>query len=296
MTTVNGTPVNDFIHRAGDGRVVPVGYTDVTGVSTGDDVISGLPGDDILFGDSGHDSLDGGDGNDRLDGGSLNDTLTGGLGSDTFVFASGYGYDRVTDFTAADGDKVDLSAFTRIQLFSQIQAIATQVPIGPPLNTAVQLDFGNGNVVYLDGMYVSELTANDFILAPGPPQFEPPQLVLNTFGANTTAGGWVSQDLYPRALGDVNGDGRPDIVGFGAAGAYTALGQANGTFTGPILGRDGFGLAAGDWASQNLYPRVLGDVNGDGRADIVGFGAAGAYTALLGHRPMALRGTSIHSV
>ena len=110
--------------------------------------------------------------------------------------------------------------------------------------------------------------------------FAAPFLGLNGFGA--AAGGWVSQDLYPRALGDVNGDGRADIVGFGSTGGYTALGQADGTFAAPILGRIGFGagVAGGGWVSQDLYPRTLGDVNGDGNADIIGFGSAGAYTAL----------------
>ena len=103
---------------------------------------------------------------------------------------------------------------------------------------------------------------------------------LNGFGADVAGGGWASQDLYPRTLGDVNGDGRADIVGFGAAGAYTALGHADGTFAAPFLGLNGFGAAAGGWVSQDLYPRALGDVNGDDRADIVGFGSTGAYTAL----------------
>ena len=95
----------------------------------------------------------------------------------------------------------------------------------------------------------------------------------------------MSQDLYPRALGDVNGDGRADIVGFGSAGAYTALGQSNGTFAASILGLNGFGAAAGGWVSQDLYPRALGDVNGDGNADIVGFGSAGPTPRSA--RPMA---------
>ncbi len=64
MATVNGTAGNDFIHRAGDGRVPPAGYNNVTGVTIGDDVVNGLPGDDILFGDSGNDVLNGGGGDD----------------------------------------------------------------------------------------------------------------------------------------------------------------------------------------------------------------------------------------
>ena len=93
-----------------------------------------------------------------------------------------------------------------------------------------------------------------------------------------------SQDLYPRVLGDVNGDGRADIVGFGFAGIYTALGQADGTFAAPILALSGFGAgaAAGGWTSNDLYPRVLGDVNGDGRADIVGLAPPAYHRARTG--------------
>jgi hypothetical protein len=45
-----------------------------------------------------------------------------------------------------------------------------------------------------------------------------PTFELNAFGVN--AGGWSSQDSYPRELADVNGDVRADIVGFGHAGVY----------------------------------------------------------------------------
>src|SRR3954451_5258450 len=82
MATVNGTAGNDFIHRAGDGRVAPAGYTDITGVTTGDDVISALSGDDVVFGDSGNDALSGGNGDDLLNGGPGSDVLDGGAGAD----------------------------------------------------------------------------------------------------------------------------------------------------------------------------------------------------------------------
>ena len=76
MATVNGTIFNDFIHRAGDGQVAPVGFLDITGVTTGDDNINGLFGDDIIFGDSGDDVLNGGPGADSLNGGPGNDAAS----------------------------------------------------------------------------------------------------------------------------------------------------------------------------------------------------------------------------
>ncbi|MGE0259888.1 MAG: beta strand repeat-containing protein, partial [Alphaproteobacteria bacterium] len=73
MATVNGTAGKDFIHRLGDGRIVPAGYNEITGVTTGNDTINGFAGDDIIFGDSGNDVLNGGPGADQLDGGAGND-------------------------------------------------------------------------------------------------------------------------------------------------------------------------------------------------------------------------------
>jgi hypothetical protein len=55
-------------------------------------------------------------------------------------------------------------------------------------------------------------------------------LAIQNFGAGASAGGWASQDRYPRQLGDVNGDGRDDVVGFGEAGVLVALATGTGEF------------------------------------------------------------------
>ncbi len=106
--------------------------------------------------------------------------------------------------------------------------------------------------------------------------FTTPQLVVSNFGYN--AGGW-RVDQHPRFLADVNGDGRADIVGFGNAGVWVSLGQADGTFTAPQLVVNNFGYNAGGWRVDR-HPRFLADVNGDRRADIVGFGNAGVWVSL----------------
>ncbi|WP_298193803.1 calcium-binding protein [Novosphingobium sp.] len=78
------------------------------------DRINGDLGNDTLNGNAGDDRLNGGDGNDTLAGGTGADRLTGGLGADQFIFngndALGLrNVDRITDFSHAQGDVIDLS-------------------------------------------------------------------------------------------------------------------------------------------------------------------------------------------
>ena len=119
------------------------------------------------------------------------------------------------------------------------------------------------------GVYVSQATGNGHFAAP---TFE-----LAAFGPG--AGGWSSDNLYHRELADVNGDGKADIVGFGQAGVYVSQATGNGHFAAPTFELAAFGPGAGGWSSDNLYHRELADVNGDGMADIVGFGQAGVYVS-----------------
>jgi Domain of unknown function (DUF4394)/FG-GAP-like repeat len=108
--------------------------------------------------------------------------------------------------------------------------------------------------------------------------FPLPTLQLSAFGPN--AGGWSSNDTYPRALADVNGDGMADIVGFSSAGVFESLATGGGHFAAPTFELAAFGTNAGGWSSDNTYPRALADVNGDTRADIVAFSSAGVFESL----------------
>ncbi|RXW11673.1 hypothetical protein EST38_g14182, partial [Candolleomyces aberdarensis] len=123
---------------------------------------------------------------------------------------------------------------------------------------------------FSDGGVVVSLNNGDGTYAPS-------RLVLNDFGFN--AGGW-RVDRHLRFLADVNGDGIPDIVAFGEKSVLVALGNGDGTFAAPrtVLDKD-FTVSGFGW-NLNMHPRTLGDLTGDGRADIIGFANAGVYVAL----------------
>jgi hypothetical protein len=90
------------------------------------------------------------------------------------------------------------------------------------------------------------------------------------------AHGWTVQD-YVRTLADVNGDGKDDLVGFGQNGVWVSLSTGSG-FPAPSKWTSSFDLSHGWTVSQ--YVRMVSDVNGDGKDDLVGFGHNGVYLAL----------------
>lgn len=116
--TLNGAHLSDVIFgQGGNDRIHGRDGHDIVDGGTGNDRIWGERGNDRLlgnrgadklFGGPGDDTLIGGAGDDTLDGGIGNDVLTGGLKADTFVFGTGYGADRITDFNVAQGDRLQL--------------------------------------------------------------------------------------------------------------------------------------------------------------------------------------------
>lgn len=110
-----GTDLN-LQYLGGVGRDVVTGtdFRDSLAGSDGADVLSGGKAADLLLGGGGRDRLSGGDGTDRLVGQGGQDRLTGGLGADAFIFAGRNAVlasgDTVTDFSLAEGDRIDLSS------------------------------------------------------------------------------------------------------------------------------------------------------------------------------------------
>jgi Ca2+-binding RTX toxin-like protein len=111
-STNTGTPSNDTIPG-----------------TSGNDTLAGGVGNDRLDGRAGDDQLSGDEGNDYLLGGLGKDELTGGSGVDQFAFSSvwdsspgSFYHDEITDFSTAQGDKIDLSLIDANQVLTGDQA------------------------------------------------------------------------------------------------------------------------------------------------------------------------------
>jgi hypothetical protein len=108
--------------------------------------------------------------------------------------------------------------------------------------------------------------------------FSSPTLVSSDF---SDAEGWNDSQYYVSVrMADVNGDGHVDICGRGGAGILCAFGNGNGTFgTITPVGSD-FSDAAG-WNQPQFGSTIMfADIDGDGKADVCGRGAAGVFCSL----------------
>lgn len=123
----------------------------------GHDDIHGKGGDDTLYGGAGNDNLAGGAGDDVLIGGAGDDYLHGGSGQDVFVYGPGAGNDLLYDYHRNDGDRIDVSAFSDIQGFSDIKA--------EQVGASVVIDFSahGGGTLTLSNCTLDDLDENDFI-------------------------------------------------------------------------------------------------------------------------------------
>lgn len=100
-----GTAGPDRLQGGPDGEVITA--------RGGGDVVDGGGGGDTIRGGRGADRLLGGRGADWLSGDRDDDLITGGPGADVFHSSAGAGLDEITDFSPAEGDRVQLDPGTR---------------------------------------------------------------------------------------------------------------------------------------------------------------------------------------
>ena len=183
---IRGQSGADALHGGGEKDVLYGGY--------GDDAANGDAGDDLVFGELGNDSLEGGAGSDRLlgeegadtvaggegadtlRGGVQRDTATGGAGADQFAFENGdvmgfiAGCDRITDFSRADGDKINvrgLDARTATpDLDDRFSFIGTGAFSGNGVGGELRFRVAQGNT-YIEGDVDGDGTADFYIRIDG---------------------------------------------------------------------------------------------------------------------------------
>jgi Ca2+-binding RTX toxin-like protein len=170
--------------------------------SQGNDLIVGNAQANLLDGGAGDDQLKGGGGNDTLIGGAGNDTLTGstaaaifrrlypgqfpllrgqttadvdvlagGAGADRFVLGDasgtyyvGAGYAQITDFNAAEGDRIVLRTPER----DRVPFVGSIAPVGYQFQSVGTADAPVTNILYNNDLIatvqgVSSLTTNNLI-------------------------------------------------------------------------------------------------------------------------------------
>jgi len=136
------------------------GSNDALAGGRGNDLINGGAGRDTLNGDDGRDTLRGDSGQDVLNGGLGNDRLTGGGGADDFVFDPGFGRDTITDFrNNMDELYLDDALWT-----GSLSAQTVIDTYASSANGNTVLDFGNGNIIVIEGITNAQDLVDDIVI------------------------------------------------------------------------------------------------------------------------------------
>ena len=259
MDTIDGGTGNDSV-LGGDGQDSLIG-------NDGDDTLNGGPlndtifggfGDDVIFGEAGRDVIDGGFNSDFIDGAKGNDTITGGGGNDVVIGGAGNdslngGFDNDSIYGAAGADIISGDD-------------GDDFVIGQ--SGADTIDGGEGFDSVDGGTGADQLTGG------GADDIPPPRLIIDDVfvvetGTFTTDGPIATLPVSSFVgVGDINGDGNPDIVASSAVAAPPMMVPMDNVeiLTGNGMGM--FGSAGTVTANDAAQDVVVGDFNNDGFQDL----------------------------
>ena len=230
-------------------------------------------------GGSGNDTITGNAVDNVLNGGAGDDTLTGGSGDDRFVYATGFGADTISDFTAgaSSDDTLDFSSYG-YTTYSQILANISFADVGG--NAVLTL---GSDTITLTGVAVADLSADDYY-----------GVIAGATAGNDTLAGTSSADTIDGLAGDdsISGNGGNDFLrgGIGAdniagntgddtlygdAGDDTLIGGEGDDALHGGAGRDTFTFTSG-FGNDTIYDFQL-------NFDSIDFSALGLsdYTSLM---------------
>jgi serralysin len=152
-TIDGGAGGNDsLLGGQGDDRITAHGGANLVAGNIGADTLFAGSGADTLRGGQGDDSLVGGAGNNEIWGDLGADTMSGGAGADVFHLRAGDGHDLVSDFSLAQGDRVQLDP----------GAAYLVVQVGPD---AVVTLLGSDDSLTLAGVSSTSLPSGSIFLA-----------------------------------------------------------------------------------------------------------------------------------
>lgn len=292
---LDGGNGNDIINGGVGNDVISGGNgDDSVNAGTGNDDIEGGDGADVLRGNDGRDEINGGAGADRIAGGAENDRLTGGSGND-LVFG-GDGDDVITgggdDDRLVGGQGADIFHFGTADgrdVITDFEAGVDSIRLADASDYSLSYNTFTGDTTLAYG--ATTVVLRDTVLTRADISVQPLSVVaLTGINAGDNAGISVS------TAGDMSGDGTPEVViGAFSADRYALLspGEAyvlDGATLGALEPTNGF--AAFDLGDLSDGAGVLlqgalnaefagwsvadaGDVDGDGRADVI-VGAFGA--------------------
>jgi len=220
LTLASGVAVAQVITcpTGANGLCVGTDNDDTLNGTASDDDMQGLKGQDTLNAAAGFDQLRGGRGGDTLNGEADNDTLTGGPGDDdlnggaqddTYLFANGWGKDKLSDDAALGmfGERLSFSLVTEpitMDLVSspsgpEVQSGTNRLNIGPKVSVNEVDGSSKGDTIKGDA-------SNDF---------------LNGIQGNDTVRGREGNDTV------VGMDGEDTLFGGSGADEFDAGGGAD---------------------------------------------------------------------